>query len=192
MTDPQQAGGPPPASAAAGPAGPTSGVPPQVVPGWYPDPTNGQLRWWDGAQWGPFADAATPGVPAAAAPGSPGYGVAGGPGYQTAPGGGTNPTTMAMLAHLLGLFAGFVGPLIIFVTAGKQDPYVRDQAGEALNFQLTMLIGTLVSIVLMFVLIGFVTIFVVMIANWIFCIMAAMAANRGEWYRYPVNIRMVH
>jgi uncharacterized Tic20 family protein len=47
----------------------------------------------------------------------------------------------------------------------------------------------------MFVLIGFVLIFVLPLAIWIGAlvlgIQAAMAANRGEWYRYPVSIRMV-
>jgi hypothetical protein len=27
----------------------------QVPAGWYPDPTNGQQRWWDGQAWGAYA-----------------------------------------------------------------------------------------------------------------------------------------
>jgi hypothetical protein len=30
-------------------------------PGWYPDPATGQQRYWDGAQWGPFAPPTAPG-----------------------------------------------------------------------------------------------------------------------------------
>lgn len=33
---------------------------PPVPAGWYPDPQTGHQRWWDGAQWGPFAPPANP------------------------------------------------------------------------------------------------------------------------------------
>jgi len=32
---------------------------------------------------------------------------------------------------------------------------------------------------------------VVLVAGVVFHIIAALAANRGEWYRYPINLRMV-
>jgi uncharacterized Tic20 family protein len=31
----------------------------------------------------------------------------------------------------------------------------------------------------------------VLIAGVVFHIIAALAANRGEWYRYPINLRLV-
>jgi uncharacterized Tic20 family protein len=147
----------------------TGGNPP---PGWYPDP-DGQVRWWDGQQWGQ-AQGQMP-QPAA--------------GAQT--GGGTDPKTLAMLAHLLGLLTGFLGPLIIYLVSGDKDPFVRHHAAEALNFQLTVLIGYLVSAVLMIILIGFLTFFAIWVAAIALSIIAAIAANRGEWYRYPISIRMV-
>lgn len=144
-------------------------------PGWYPDP-DGNLRWWDGRQWGQVRSAAPP-QPAPA----PGTGT----------GGGTDPKTLAMLAQLLGLLTGFLGPLIIYLVNGDKDPFVRHHAAEALNFQITLVIAYLVSAVLMLVLVGFVLFFVVFIGAIVLCIQAAVAANRGEWYRYPVNIRLV-
>ncbi len=146
----------------------TDGSPP---PGWYPDP-NGALRWWDGQQWGEVQGQVPQTQPANA-------------------GGGTDPKTMAMLAQLLGLLTGFIGPLIIYVINGDKDPFVKHHAAESLNFQLTVLIAYVVSFVLMLVLIGFVTFFVVWIAAIALSIMATVAANRGEWYRYPISIRMV-
>src|SRR5437868_3137709 len=62
--------------------------------------------------------------------------------------------TMAILSHILCIVAGFVAPLIIYLVK-KESPYVTAHAKEALNFQLTMLIGVVVSVILMFVLIGF-------------------------------------
>lgn len=134
-------------------------------PGWYPDPS-GQQRWWDGQQWGVYAS-------------------------QQPSTGGTDPRTMAMLAHLLGIFTGFLGPLVIYLVNGDRDPYVRHHAAEALNFQLSVLIATIASFILMFVLIGFVLIFVVMISALVLAIMGTIASYRGEWWKYPVNIRMV-
>src|SRR5258706_10280107 len=55
--------------------------------------------------------------------------------------------TMAMLAHLLGIF-GFVGPLIIWLIKKDQSPFVDDQGKEALNFHLTVLIGWVASMIL--------------------------------------------
>jgi len=155
-----------------------------VVPGWYPDPGSGQLRWWDGAQWGPFQQAAGGGMPASA----PGYG-AGAPGAMGGPG-SPQERSQAALAHWLGLL-GWIGPLIIYMTSNDKGPYVRYHATEALNFHLTMLIGSLISGVLMFVCVGFITIFIVLGMSIVYSIMGAQAANRGEWYRYPVSIRMV-
>ena len=76
-------------------------------------------------------------------------------------------------------------------TRQEKDPYVRHHSAEALNFQITLFIGYLASFALMLVLIGFLTFFVVWIGGLVLMIMATMAANRGEWYRYPINLRLV-
>ncbi|GAA2854464.1 hypothetical protein GCM10010517_12490 [Streptosporangium fragile] len=125
-------------------------------------------------------------------PVSYGYGY----GYQAPPGTygprpGSDDTTMAMLAHLLGLLTWFVGPLVVYLAKKDDSPYVRDQAAEALNFQLTLMIAYFVSWVLAFVLIGFLLMFVIWLGSIIVMIMAAVAANRGDRYRYPMNIRFV-
>lgn len=145
-----------------------------VPPGWYPDPT-GQTRWWDGTQWGQAA-AQTP-----MATGQPQMGQ---------PGGG-DPMGTAMLAHVLGIVAGFVGPLIIYLMYNDKDPFVRHHAAEALNFQITLFIAYMVSALLMIVIIGILLLPVVMVGAIVFGIQGAMAAKRGEWWVYPVNIRMV-
>ena len=96
-----------------------------------------------------------------------------------------------MLAQVLGILTGFLGPLIVYLVNGDKDRFVRHHSAEALNFQLTVLIGYLVSFVLMFVLVGFLTFPATGVMAIVFGILAAVAANRGEWYRYPINIRMV-
>ncbi|MFI6451163.1 DUF4870 domain-containing protein [Streptosporangium amethystogenes] len=125
-----------------------------------------------------------------------GYGRPAGYGHQAPPGTygprpGSDDTTMAMLAHLLGLLTSFVGPLVLYLAKKDESPYVRDQAAEALNFQLTVLIAYFVCTLLALVLIGFVLMFLLWIGSIIMMVIAAVAANRGENHRYPMSIRFV-
>ncbi|WP_406317643.1 DUF4870 domain-containing protein [Streptosporangium sp. NBC_01639] len=126
----------------------------------------------------------------------PGYGRPPGYGHPAPPGTygprpGSDDTTMATLAHLLGLLTWFIGPLVLYLVKKDESPYVRDQAAEALNFQLTLVIAYVVSWILAFMLIGFLLMPVVWIGSIVFMIIAAVAANRGENYRYPLSIRFL-
>ena len=98
---------------------------------------------------------------------------------------------MAMLAHLLGILTGFLGPLILYLVKKDESPYVRDQAAQALNFQILTFFAYTVSFVLVFVGIGLLLLPLVWVGSLIFHIIAAMAANRGENYRYPFNLKLV-
>jgi uncharacterized Tic20 family protein len=100
-------------------------------------------------------------------------------------------TNMAMLCHILAIFTGFLGPLIIWLIKKDDMPFVDRHGKEALNFQLTVLIAWVASGLSMFVCVGFVLVPVVGIADLVLCIIAAVKTSRGEEYRYPVNIRFV-
>lgn len=102
-----------------------------------------------------------------------------------------NENTMAMLSHLLGVLTGFIGPLVIFLIKKDERGFAGSEAKEALNWQLTVLIGILVSIPLMFIFIGIFTWAAIVICNIIFCIMGCISANKGIPYRYPFAIRMI-
>ncbi len=103
----------------------------------------------------------------------------------------------ALFAHLSALigfiipFGSIIGPLIIWQIKKNEMPFVDDQGKEALNFQITMAIAVLVCIVLMVVLIGFLLIWVVGLLDLLFIIIAALAANNGQAYRYPITLRLV-
>jgi len=140
---------------------------PQSQPaGWYDD-GSGRQRWWDGTQWGQYAA------------------------ETSSPSNSGDQKTMAVLAQVLGLITGFVGPLVIYLINGEKDAFVRHHAAESLNFQLTLLIGYVVSFVLVFVIVGIILLPVLIVLGIVFPIIAAIAANKGEWYRYPITIRMV-
>ena len=95
----------------------------------------------------------------------------------------------ALVASVIGM--AFLGPLIVMLTKGNESPYVRRQAVESLNFQLSILIYGIVSFVLVFVLVGFVLLPIVGLMWLVFTIIGAVRASKGEEYHYPVTIRMV-
>ncbi len=99
--------------------------------------------------------------------------------------------TFGMLAHLLGIFTGFVGPLIIWLIKKEESPFVDDQGKEALNFQIVMSAGYIISSFLLSILVGCLTYPAFIIASIVFGILATMKANEGTAYRYPFTIRII-
>ena len=102
----------------------------------------------------------------------------------------------AMLSHLLSfvaayLFLGFVAPLIVLLVFGPRSAFVRANAVESLNFNLTWLLYGIVAVILAFVLIGIPILIVLGIAYLVLVIVASVKANNGEVYRYPATIRFV-
>jgi uncharacterized Tic20 family protein len=103
----------------------------------------------------------------------------------------------AMAAHLSGFVAaylalGFLGPLVVLLTAGNRSAFVRRHAVEALNFNLTVLIAAVVSGIMVIILIGLLMLAVVFLGYVIATIAGTMAASRGEDFRYPLTIHFVH
>jgi len=106
--------------------------------------------------------------------------------------------TMAMLCHLLGILTGFLGPLVLWLVKKDQSAFIDHHGREALNFQITLFLVMIalgsVTFVLMLLIIGFFLIPIlaaVPVIGLILEILAAVAAHRGEWHRYPFNIRLV-
>ncbi|MFV2194692.1 DUF4870 domain-containing protein [Nocardiopsis sp. LOL_012] len=163
-----------------------------------PEPGNGSAAGGPPPEPGPGYEP----PPGGYAPGTPPQGgyAPGGPEPSSATSGQPNASErqMGMIAHLGGGLAGFffsgfgwVVPLIVYLVKRDESPFVRDQSAQALNFQILVTIGIVVSWVLAFVLIGLLTWAVVAIVCLVMGILGGVAANRGEWYRYPFNVNWV-
>ncbi len=104
--------------------------------------------------------------------------------------------TWSMLAHLSALsgfiipFGNILGPLIIWQMK-KDMPMVEQHGKEALNFQITVTIAMIICIILSFVLIGLLLMPIVGIAWLVLTIIAAIKANEGSEYQYPMTLRLV-
>jgi uncharacterized Tic20 family protein len=112
--------------------------------------------------------------------------------------------TWAMVAHLsalTGLFTGFgaiLGPLIVWLIKKDSMPYAAAEAKEALNFNISWFLWTLIltgaAVVLTFILVGLLLwpfVILLGIAWLILCIVAAVQANDGRGYRYPLTVRFI-
>ncbi|MBD2109459.1 DUF4870 domain-containing protein [Nodosilinea sp. FACHB-13] len=104
----------------------------------------------------------------------------------------------AMLAHLSALsgfvlpFGNIIGPLVIWLVKRDEMSFVNDQAKEALNFNISMTIYMVVAGVLIFVLVGIPLMIVLGIAWLVLVILAAVKANEGTAYRYPLTLRLIN
>lgn len=127
-------------------------------------------------------------------PQAPGYGqtppVYGQPAYA-APLNPSDERLWATLAHVGGIVLGFIAPLIVWLVFRERSGFVNDQAKEALNFQILIAIAYVVGSILLVILVGGLIMALAWLAAVIFGIMGAVAANKGELYRYPFNWRII-
>ena len=91
--------------------------------------------------------------------------------------------TMAMLAELLPIVTGFIGPLVIWLIKKDQSKFVAFHAMQALFFHLAL---NVIMFVLGITIILALAAPLIWVAGIVFAVIAGLAANRGEWYELPV------
>jgi uncharacterized Tic20 family protein len=108
----------------------------------------------------------------------------------------------AMICHLAGLaglpvpvVGNIVAPLVVWQIKKDDFPFVDEQGKEAVNFQISMSLYLLVSAILWvplsFICIGMIIPAAIVIVDLIFLLIAAVKANNGQHYRYPLTIRFI-
>lgn len=103
----------------------------------------------------------------------------------------------AMFCHLSSFasvvvpFGGIIGPLICWSSRRYESSFIDENGKASLNFQLSILLYTLVCIPLMFIIIGFVFFGALMILELVCVILASIKAARGERFVYPISIPFI-
>jgi uncharacterized protein len=135
-------------------------------------------------------------------PPQPGIGADPGLGYG--PRGPSDDHLWALLSYILTLVAGILAPLVVYLVKMNESRYVRYHAAQSLNMSMTALIYTFVAFFLGLIvaittrgwgLILIVPLFTAyVIASLVYLILAAIAANRGEYYEVPtiISLPLVH
>lgn len=106
----------------------------------------------------------------------------------------------AMFCHIGGLaglipiapaFGSIIAPLIIWQIKKDEFPFVDEHGKEAVNFQISMLIYSVICIPFIFICIGIILLVAIGVVDIVFLLIAAVKANNGEHYRYPICIRFI-
>lgn len=97
----------------------------------------------------------------------------------------------ATLIHIGGILFNWIPALIGYLVLKDRGPFVREHTATALNFQITLFIGYVVGWILTIVGIGFIILLAVWVLNIVFSIIAAVKANQGQYYTYPIAIKFV-
>lgn len=115
-------------------------------------------------------------------------------------------THLAAFSGFIIPFGNILGPLIVWLIKKEESSLVNDQGKEALNFQITMSLYAIGAGILAFIFLAltfiipflgiltvliYLLIFAIAIAEIVFIIIAAVNANKGEYYRYPLTIRFL-
>lgn len=98
---------------------------------------------------------------------------------------------MASLIYISSLFTTFLGPLIIWLLKKDDSELVNHHGKEYFNFLISYGVYSIISTVLMIVLIGFITIWIVAALAFVFTIVAAVKAYEGNEYRIPLVFRLI-
>lgn len=104
----------------------------------------------------------------------------------------TDDKNIATITHLGGTVFSFVPALIVWILKKDNSAFIADQAKEALNFQITIILAQFVAWILAWILIGFFFMFIIWVFNIVFCIIAAISTSKGETYRYPFCLRLIN
>ena len=105
--------------------------------------------------------------------------------------------TWAMLCHLAALagyvvpFGNIIGPLVVWLIQKDKSGFVDEQGKESVNFQITITIAAVVGLILILACVGVVVLAAVGIFSLVMIILAAVKANSGERWRYPLCIRFI-
>jgi uncharacterized Tic20 family protein len=104
----------------------------------------------------------------------------------------------AMICHLAGLAGiilpasgNIVAPLIIWQIKKENNPFIDEQGKEAVNFQISMSIYFFASVFLCIFCVGAFLVVATIIVFFVFLLIAAVKANNGYHYRYPLTIRFI-
>lgn len=95
------------------------------------------------------------------------------------------------LTHISGILFNFIGPLVAYLVLRDRGPFVREHTRAALNFHITMAIAYVVGVITSWLGIGLLILLAVWVVSVVFGIIAAVRANAGEFYRYPLSIEFV-
>ena len=101
-------------------------------------------------------------------------------------------TTVMHLSQFSGYlvpYGGMVIPIAMWLYARDHDPFVDEHGKEIVNFIISYCIYSVVVIILCFIAVGFILIPFFLLLGLLAPIFGAIAASKGQSFRYPLTFR---
>jgi uncharacterized Tic20 family protein len=100
---------------------------------------------------------------------------------------------LTLLGHVVLSLIALIAPIVMWQIKKDQSPFLDDHGREAVNFQLSLIILSilLIPIGIITCSAGFFLYIPLYVLALVGMVQAAMAANRGEFYRYPMTFRIL-
>ena len=101
-------------------------------------------------------------------------------------------THLSQLLTFITGFGGLIVPLIIWVTQKESVFQMEEQGKRILNFQISLVLWSLICIPLILALgLGFIGLLVLAFVSFIYPIINAVKASRGETPIYPLSLNFI-
>jgi len=103
----------------------------------------------------------------------------------------------AMFCHLSAFagfffpFGGILGPIICWISRKDESEWVNFNGKSSLNFQLSLLLYTVLAIPLCFIVVGIPILVFIYILKIVCIIVASVRAAKGEVFKYPLSIPFI-
>jgi uncharacterized Tic20 family protein len=103
----------------------------------------------------------------------------------------------AMFCHLAAFagfffpFGGIIGPLICWLSKKDESTWVNENGKASLNFQMSILLYSVLCIPLLFILIGIPIMAMLWILKIVCITIASVKASKGEEFKYPLSIPFI-
>ncbi len=98
--------------------------------------------------------------------------------------------TLAMLCHITGLIS-FIGPLIVWLLKKDESEFIDANGKQALNFQISIFIYSIVASMLIVILIGIPLLIALGLFSLVMIILASVKALNGEVFEYPLSMKIL-
>ncbi len=98
---------------------------------------------------------------------------------------------LSQLINLVIPIGGVIAPIVIWQMKKEEIPALDAHGKMVTNWIISSFIYMLVSLVLMFVLIGFLTFILVAVLGIVFPIVGGVKASNGEYWEYPLTIKFL-
>lgn len=98
---------------------------------------------------------------------------------------------LSQFANLILFPLGIILPIVLWQTQKDKMEGIDAHGKMVVNWMISFTIYMIVSIVLMFVLVGILTALAAMVMGIVFPIIGAVKANNGEFWEYPLTIKFI-